>query len=217
MYEIREIRNKKLQLLNERKIKMGRKFLAGLLIVFCSFFLTSGAFAGFFQFFESGFTERVLKERVENDLFVDVNTVAVDNMGNLYFFTDDRASVLSEYDFLTLAELGEIKYTANLIKLTPQGEESIFAEGKIPLKSSIGGLLFGLGRQSLLIFLTSFEIDEEACPFLSPESLTIEINPEDYSGEGEGTTAWNWSGLEGCFFEKVSIVEITGFRVMPFS
>jgi len=195
---------------------MGRKVLVGLMVFFGGFFLTSGAFAGFFQFFETGFTENVLKERVENDLFLDVNTVAVDNMGNLYFLTDDRASVLGEYESLTLAELGEITYTANLIKLTPRGEESIFAEGKIPLKSSIGGLLFGMGRQSLLIFLTSFEIDEEACSFLSPESLTIEINPEDYSGEGEGTTAWNWAGLEGCFFEKVSIIEITGFWVIPF-
>jgi len=195
---------------------MGRKVLVGLMVVFGSFFLYSGAFAGFFQFFEPGFTEKVLKERVENDLFLNVNTVAVDYLGNLYFLTDDRASVLGEYESLTLAELGEITYTVKLIKLTPAGEESVFAEGKIPLKSSIAGLLFGMGRQSLLIFLTSFDIDEEACPFLSPENLTIELNPEDYSGEGDGTTAWNWSGLEGCFFEKVSIIEISGFRVIPF-
>jgi len=179
-------------------------------------FLASGAFAGFFQFCEPGFTERIVKERVENDLFLDINTVAVDNLGNLYFLTDDRASVLSEYESLTLAELGTIEYTAKLIKLTPQGNESVFAEGKIPLKNSIGGILFGMGRQSLLIFLTSFEIDEEACPFLSPESLAIELNPEEPSEGNVGSTAWNWSGLEGCFFEKVSIIEISGFRVVPF-
>jgi len=192
------------------------KKIALIFPLFFILFLAAETFAGFFQFFEDGFTEKFLKERVENDLFLNVNTVVVDIPGNVYFPTDDRASVLGEYESLTLAEMGEIEYTAKLIKLTPLGEESIFAEGKIPLKSSIGGLLFGVARQSLLIFLTSFELDEEACPFLSPDSLTIDLNPEDSSGESQGTTAWNWSGLENCFFEKVSIIEVTGFRRIPF-
>jgi len=184
--------------------------------LFFILFLAAETFAGFFQFFEPGFTERVLKERVENNLFLNVNTVAVDNLGHVYFLTDDRVSVLGGYESLTLAEMGEIEYTANLVKLTPGGEEIILAEGKIPLKSSIGGILFGVGRQSLLIFLTSFELDEEACPFLSPDSLTITLNPEDSSEGNDGTAAWNWSGLEGCFFEKVSIIEISGLRRIPF-
>ena len=49
------------------------------------------AFAGYFEFVEPAFEERVLTEQVQNgeSILINVNTVAVDNRGNVYYLKSD--------------------------------------------------------------------------------------------------------------------------------
>ena len=188
--------------------------------LFLLLFLSSLAFAGYFEFVDPGFEEKVLKEEVENgsSILVNINTVAVDNQGNLYCLKSDLDNILQENEAFTWEEMEEVKYTVRIVRISLEGEESVFAEGKFPLKTNIAGILFDWRTRRLLLFLKTLSISED-CPFLSS---IISMGDGETRGakaitEEQEKKAWNWSGLESCLYEKVSIIEITGFEWMtPF-
>ena len=187
--------------------------------LFLSFFWGSVAFGGYFEFTEPGFSEKVLKEELENgeSILVNINTVAVDNEGNLYCLKSHLDTVLQEEAY-TWEEMEEIKYTLEIVTVNLEGEENVFARGKLPLKTSVAGILFDWRKRRLLLFLKTLTISED-CPFFSTSIL---MENRDYVGkksvsEEQQKNAWNWTGIESCFYEKLSIIEITGFDwVTPF-
>jgi hypothetical protein len=196
---------------------MIKKLLYSLFLIL---FFESLAFAGYFEFVDPGIEEKVLKEEVENgsSILVNINTVAVDNQGNLYCLKSDLDSILQENEAFTWEEMEEIKYTVKIVRINLEGEESVFAEGKLPLKTTIAGILFDWRTRRLLLFLKTLSISED-CPFFSS---IISMGDGESGGpaaitEDQEKKVWDWSGLENCLYEKVSIIEITGFEwVTPF-
>ena len=195
---------------------MGKKLFFSLLL---SLFWGSMAFAGYFEFINPELQERVLTEEVENgeSILININTVAIDNLGNLYYLKSDRAAVLKEKEAFTYEEMEETEYTVKIAVISLDGEESVLGEGKFPLKTSIAGILFDCRTRRLLIFLKTLAVSED-CPFLS--SLVFMGNGESQRAaitEDQEKKVWNWTGLENCLHEKLSILEITGFEnVSPF-
>jgi hypothetical protein len=196
---------------------MGKKLFFSLLL---SLFWGSMAFAGYFEFVDPVFEEKVLTEEVENgeSILININTVAVDNHGNVFYLKSDLSRILEESESFTFEEMEEIEYSVKIAGIDLLGEESVFAEGKFPLKTSIAGMFFDGGVRRLLVFLKTIEINED-CPFLSPNFSMEGLGSRSSTPfeENQEKKVWNWSGLENCIYEKLSIIEITGFgRVTPF-
>jgi len=169
------------------------------------------AFAGHFEFVDPGFEERVLTEQVQDgeSILINVNTVAVDNRGNVYYLKSDLEQILGEQESYTFQEMEEIEYTVKVAGINRLGEEGIFAEGRFPLKTTVAGIYFDGVNRRLLVFLKTLSVREE-CPFLLSASVSS-VDARPASGEQDART-WDWSGLENCIMEKVSILEITGFE-----
>jgi len=179
-------------------------------------FLGGTAFAGYFEFVEPDFEEKVLTEQVENgkSILINVNTVAVDNRGNVYYLKSDLQQILEEGEAYTFEEMEEIEYTVKIAGINLLGEESVFAEGRFPLTTTVAGIFFDGVNRRLLMFLKTLSVSED-CPFLLSASLQSIASPP--SGVEQDGRAWDWSGLENCINEKLSIIEITGFEsVTPF-
>ena len=125
---------------------------------------------------------------------------------------------MEEGEAFTYEEMEEIEYSVKISGISLLGEESSFAEARFPLKTSVAGIFYDSGNRRLLMFLKTLDIDED-CPFIAP-SLSVEKKGRDtflpkssLSPKG----AWDWSGPESCFHERVSIIAITGFgSVTPF-
>jgi len=188
----------------------------------CTLFLVTDAFAVYFEFYEPGYEETVLREEVDNgdSILVNINTVSLDNQGNLYYLKSDLESVTEEDDAHTWEEMNEIEYSVTLASISLDGEENILAEARLPLKKTVVGMLFDWRLRRLLIFLETLAVSEDCLPFLSSalsgEGLVEpgELRPSSQESERKD---WNWSGLENCFHEKLSIIEITGFMALtPF-
>ena len=109
----------------------------------------------------------------------------------------------------------EIEYTVKIAGINLLGEEGVFAEGKLPLKTTVAGIFFDGVNRRLLMFLKTLSVSED-CPFLLSSSFQS-VGSRPSSGE-QDPRAWDWSGLENCINEKLSILEITGFEsVTPFA
>jgi hypothetical protein len=169
-------------------------------------FLTTQASAGYFVFTQPGFEEKVLKEEVQNGetILTTINSVAIDQFGTLYCLKSDRGRLIDEETSYTWEELETIQYSVKITTINQYGEESVFAEGTLPLKTTIAGILLDTRTKRLLVFLKSLELTQ-GCPFVS-SGVTFSKKTLQ-----EGTKAWDWSGLESCIYEKVSILQVTGF------
>lgn len=174
--------------------------------------LATRASAGYFTFTVPGFEEKVIKEQVENGdtILTTINTVALDLAGNIYYLKSDRSRVLGASDTYTWQELETITYSVKIALVDSLGEERLLAEGALPLKSEVAGILFDSRRRRLVVFVKSMGIDQ-SCSFLN---RAVCFGAQDLRA---GAKAWNWSGLESCIREYLSILEIRGFgTVTPF-
>jgi hypothetical protein len=191
-----------------------------LLVVFWG----SAASAGYFEFTEPEFEEKVLTEQIENgeSILININTVAVDQLGNVYYLKSDRERILDEGETYTYEEMQEIEYSVKIAAINLSGEESVFAEARFPLTTTVAGIFYAGGNRRLLVFLKTLTLVED-CNFVDA-SLSRERETGKSPSKSslspfrdQETGAWEWSGLENCFFHKLSIIEITGFgNISPF-
>lgn len=153
---------------------------------------------------------------------VAVPTVAIDQNGLLYYVVSDRDTVLSTAVIDSLDDL-EQPYQFWIYGIAANGQAFAFASGLLPLKSYIAGLTFntiagaeGVMDGRLLVYVKTLVIDEIACPFLisggagAQPALTIQVRSAASLSTTGDTGAWDLSGLEGCFTEKLSVLQITG-------
>lgn len=169
-------------------------------------FLATQASAGYFTFTQPGFEEKILKEEVQNGetILTTINSVAIDQFGTIYCLKTERGRLIDENSVYTWEDLETIQYSVKITTINQYGEEDVFAEGTLPLKTNIAGILLDTRTKRLLVFLKSLELNQD-CPLAS---CVVTFSKETLK---EGTKAWDWSGLENCIYEKVSILQVTGF------
>jgi hypothetical protein len=188
---------------------MFKKLLLVLLLSLC---LGSTAFANFFDYLESGYDARVFVERFGDGAQVSLATVATDSEGSLYYFSDDSASVIAGKQSINWAQMQQTMYTVTISKLRANGMESVFAQKDLPLNASIEGILFDTATRRLLIFVKTLEVDEVTCPFIAASLFTLGSGSKTTNSGEQTKGGWSWSGLENCFTQRFSVVEVTGFR-----
>jgi hypothetical protein len=81
-------------------------------------------------------------------------------------------------------------------------------------------MLFDWRVRRLLIFIETLTISEDCLPLLSSAlsggGVVDSRGSSSLSQESE-RKEWNWTGMENCFYDRLSVIEISGFMALtPF-
>ena len=153
---------------------------------------------------------------------VSVATAVTDPYGSFYYLISERDAVLANTEVAAWNDLETVTYRFSIYVLTPTGGLLQFCQGTFPLKSYIAGLMFDPANSGrLLVLVRSLAVDEVTCGFLilDKADTTAPATKTRYPtvvSAADSTGSWDLRGLEQCFFEKLSIIQISGrFDVLP--
>lgn len=155
---------------------------------------------------------------------VSVATAVTDTNGTLFYVISQRDTTLAATDVSEWADLETVTYRYFIYAVTPSAGLLQFCRGTLPLKSYISGLTFDPSNSGrLMVFIRTLAVNEETCGFLilgedSTASATKLKTPLVVpAADSSNTGSWDLSGLEQCFFEKLSIIQISGhFEILPY-
>ncbi len=163
------------------------------------------------------------------DLFraegLSVATAVADSYGTLFYIISDRDTVLAGAGVADWEDLETETYPFYIYGITPSGIPFVFAWGTLPLKAYPAGLMFDPAQSGrLLIVIRTLAIDAVNCGFLILDgdggSATTEpqspVKSSTLPSPSPSTGAWDLTGLEQCFYEKASIIQVGGqFEALP--
>jgi hypothetical protein len=156
---------------------------------------------------------------------VSAATAVADSFGTFFYIVSDREAVLASTGTTEWDALGTVTYPFFIYAVSPSGIPFVFAWGSLPLKAYPAGLMFDPANDGrLMVFVRTLAVDVENCSFLlfNADDSSTPAEPQDQPRSGilpsqsSNTGAWDLTGLEQCFYEKVSIIQISGqFAVLP--